>query len=73
MSTIVQFDIPADDVGRAKKFYNDLFRWKIERWSESSSGDMKYWMVSTMDEKGNKGLDGNYEKDKTHNIMLPFH
>jgi predicted enzyme related to lactoylglutathione lyase len=28
MPTIVHFEIPADDVERAKKFYTDLFGWK---------------------------------------------
>jgi uncharacterized protein len=33
MPTIVHFEIPADDVERGKKFYRDLFGWKIEKWS----------------------------------------
>jgi len=28
-ANIVWFDIPADDMGRAKKFYGSLFGWKI--------------------------------------------
>ena len=31
MPTIVHFDMPADDIERAKKFYSELFGWKIER------------------------------------------
>jgi predicted enzyme related to lactoylglutathione lyase len=31
MPTIVHFEIPADDVERSKKFYSDLFGWKIEK------------------------------------------
>ena len=62
MPTIVHFDIPADDIERANKFYSDLFGWKIEKWSESGTGDMEYWMVTTTDEKGNKGLDGGIMK-----------
>jgi uncharacterized protein len=62
MPTIVHFDIPADDIERAKKFYSDLFGWKIEKWSKSGTGDMEYWMVTTTDEKGNKGLDGGIMK-----------
>jgi hypothetical protein len=30
MANIGWFDIPADDVGRAKKFYQSLLGWKIE-------------------------------------------
>jgi predicted enzyme related to lactoylglutathione lyase len=62
MPTIVHFDIPADDVERAKKFYSDLFGWKIEKWSKLGTGDMEYWMVTTTDVKGNKGLDGGIMK-----------
>jgi predicted enzyme related to lactoylglutathione lyase len=32
MPTRVHFEIPSDDIERAKKFYTDLFDWKIEKW-----------------------------------------
>ena len=31
MPTVQFFEIPADDLERAKKFYNELFGWKIEK------------------------------------------
>jgi predicted enzyme related to lactoylglutathione lyase len=31
ISTIVHFEIPADDVECARKFYSTLFGWKIEK------------------------------------------
>ncbi|MDQ4057427.1 MAG: VOC family protein [Thermoproteota archaeon] len=64
MPTIVHFDIPADDVERSKKFYTDLFGWKIERWSQSGTGDsdIEYWMITTTDDKGNKALGGGMMK-----------
>jgi hypothetical protein len=58
MATICHFEIPVDDVERAKKFYSELFGWKIEKWS----GPMEYWMISTTDEKGEKGIDGGIMK-----------
>jgi predicted enzyme related to lactoylglutathione lyase len=41
------FEIPADDVERAKKFYSDLFGWKMEKWpgadgKDISSSNMEY-------------------------------
>ena len=30
MPSIVHFEIPADDISRAKTFYSNLFGWKIE-------------------------------------------
>jgi len=73
MPTIVHFEIPADDIERAKKFYNDLFGWKIEKWpgTEDNSSQLtspvtgqsiEYWMVITTDDKGNKALGGGMMK-----------
>jgi len=48
--TIVHFEIPANDVQKLKKFYNELFGWKIEK----MPGPMEYWTIETVpvDEKG---------------------
>jgi len=43
MPRIVWFEIPADDPARAKKFYNSLFGWKIEKFP----GVMDYWHIDT--------------------------
>lgn len=53
MPTIVHFEIPADDIERTKKFYNELFGWKIEKCSGS-----EYWLITTTTEKGEKAVDG---------------
>jgi uncharacterized protein len=62
MPTIVHFEIPANDVERSRKFYTDLFGWKIEKWPGTEGGggssNMEYWMVTTTDEKGNKASVG---------------
>ena len=42
MPRIVHFEIPADDPGRAVKFYERVFGWKIEKW-----GPMDYWLATT--------------------------
>lgn len=54
MATRVHFEIPTDDLERAKKFYAELFGWKIERYP----GPMEYWMITTTNEKGEKAVDG---------------
>ena len=54
MPTIVHFEIPAEDVQRAKKFYESLFGWKIER----MPGPHDYWMIATTSGQGEKGVDG---------------
>jgi hypothetical protein len=58
MPTICHFEIPADDIERAKKFYNELFGWKIEKYA----GPMEYWMITTTTPSGEKGVDGGMMK-----------
>jgi uncharacterized protein len=62
MPTVVHFEVPTDDVERSKKFYSDLFGWKIEKWSGSTDIGMEYWTITTTDEKGNKALGGGMMK-----------
>ena len=49
MDKVVHFEIPADDIVRARKFYEGLFGWKI-----IEDPEMSYHQVSTVetDEKG---------------------
>ncbi|NQS97125.1 MAG: VOC family protein [candidate division Zixibacteria bacterium] len=44
MPTICHFEIPFDEVGRAQKFYTELFGWKIEK-----DPNMDYWVIDTGD------------------------
>ncbi len=46
MSTVVHFEIPADDVERAKSFYATLFGWDIKE-----IPGMNYWIIMTCGEK----------------------
>ncbi len=41
--TFVHFEVPADDVARAKAFYTELFGWQIE----ATPGFSDYWMIQT--------------------------
>jgi len=65
MPTIVHFEIPSDDIERSRNFYNDLFGWNIEKWTGSMPATvegMEYWLLSTVDDKGNKALGGGMMK-----------
>jgi len=42
-ASLVWFEIPADNVERAKKFYSALFGWKITKFP----GGMDYWHIDT--------------------------
>jgi len=64
--TVVHFEVPADDVEKLRKFYSDLFGWKIEK----TPGPMEYWVIETVpvDEKMTPvrmGVNGGlYKKDR---------
>ena len=61
MPTLVHFEIPADDVERSRKFYSDLFGWKMEKWPGMESG-MEYWIINTTDNEGSKAVGGGMMK-----------
>ena len=53
MPTIVHFEIPAENIERSKKFYTELFGWKIEKFpGDTPAGE--YWMMTITDDKGIK-------------------
>ena len=54
MPTIAHFDLPADDPERAKKFYSELFDWKIEK----VEGPFEYYFIETTDLEGQPSLGG---------------
>ena len=54
---VIYFEIYARDVSRAKKFYEEVFGWKIER----SEGSLEYWNITT-DNSDEPGIDGGLMK-----------
>jgi hypothetical protein len=57
-ASLVWFEIPADDMNRAKSFYHTLFGWKISAFP----GMQDYWHIDT---GGPDGLSGR-RNDETH-------
>ncbi|MBI2411233.1 MAG: VOC family protein [Candidatus Kerfeldbacteria bacterium] len=56
MNRITHFEIQADDVERAAKFYRAAFGWNIEKWD---SPTMEYWMVMTAEKDSTEpGING---------------
>jgi uncharacterized protein len=53
--TFVHFEIPADDLERAQKFYTDVFGWEISK----MPGPFEYYGVRTT-ETGEMGLPKSY-------------
>ena len=44
---VVHFEVQADNVERAKGFYEKAFGWKIEQWMSKEKGGMDYWGLIT--------------------------
>jgi uncharacterized protein len=63
MNRVVHFEIQADDIERAKKFYESVFGWSIEKWD---GGDFEYWMVMTAPKDSTElGINGGMLKRPT--------
>jgi predicted enzyme related to lactoylglutathione lyase len=58
MNRVVHFEVQADDIERAKTFYQKTFNWKIEKWmNKEDRGGMDYWGLVT-GEEGASGING---------------
>ena len=45
---VIHFEVQADDVARAQKFYEEALGWKIKKAMSKDKGDpMDYWMIDT--------------------------
>lgn len=66
-NSIVHFEIPADDLARAKAFYEKTFGWKIKAFPMPPG--QEYLGISTR-KKGEPGIDGGMMKRK--NPGQPF-
>jgi predicted enzyme related to lactoylglutathione lyase len=60
MPTIVHFDLPADDVEKAKKFYEKLFDWKFNKVPMPEP----FYLIETRDLNGNPAVGGGMGKRK---------
>ncbi|NHF59747.1 VOC family protein [Flavobacteriaceae bacterium TP-CH-4] len=59
MTSIIHFDISAEDVLRAKNFYEQLFGWKIEKFP---AGPVEYYLIETNTATGERGIGGGLAK-----------
>ncbi len=53
MARVVHFELPTSDSGASRKFYEEVFGWKLKKWE----GPVEYWLVMTGD-PGTPGIDG---------------
>jgi len=73
MANIAFFDIPADNVGRAKHFYSSLFGWKINLGKTTPDQEkiaaMQYHAVLTGEAKeGTMNMGGLYKRQMNETI-----
>jgi predicted enzyme related to lactoylglutathione lyase len=52
MGRVVHFEVHADDLGRAERFYVETFGWQVQRWD----GPVDYRLLRTGDQP--PGIDG---------------
>lgn len=53
MATVEHFEIPADDVARAKSFYSTVFDWSMTDWDDENT---------MIDSAGESGIGGDIHK-----------
>jgi len=57
MPTIVHFEIPSDNLERTKKFYTELFGWKMEKMP--GTDQREYWtFFTTTNDRGSSSSSG---------------
>ena len=57
MPTIVHFEVPSDNLERTKRFYTELFGWKMEKMQ--GMGQREYWTFSTSSSDRSGGNNSN--------------
>ena len=60
MNRVIHFEIQADDINRAKNFYEKVLDWKISQMMKKEEGGMNYWGIETGKGPGING--GLYER-----------
>ena len=62
MARIVHFELPYDEAGRARKFYEEVFGWQIQGW-----GDAPSYQLATTGSDG-LGIDGALYQRRTPDL-----
>ena len=64
INRVMHFEVQADDIKRAKEFYEKVFNWKIEMMMAKENGGMDYWGLTT-GPAGIPGINGGmYQRTK---------
>ncbi|MDE1862242.1 MAG: VOC family protein [Thaumarchaeota archaeon] len=63
MPRVVYFNMTADDIEKAIRFYGDVFGWTFEKFGD---GSMDYWLAKTGDDK-EPGINGGLARKNPFN------
>ena len=75
MANIAYFEVPADNVGRAKKFYHSLFGWKIEptKTPGAAMKTMEYQDIITGEpQEKTLNMGGMYKRQMPGTPFMPY-
>jgi predicted enzyme related to lactoylglutathione lyase len=67
MDQVTGFEIPVDNEARAKKFFKDVFGWKLDNWGEGMTGITTVDMDDNWVPKEKGAVNGMMYKRKTKN------
>ena len=68
---VIHFEIQADDIERAKAFYEHAFGWKIEQMMTKEKGGMDYWGLTTGAD-GTPGINGGMYRRPADNALRTY-
>ena len=71
-SRVIHFEIQADDVERAKKFYENVLGWEVSQMMTAEQGGMDYWGLKT-GQDGTPGINGGlYSRSASDNKLNTY-
>lgn len=68
---VIHFEIQADDVNRAKNFYEKTFGWEVHQMMKAEEGGMDYWGLRTGPD-GTPGINGGLYKRTPENKLYTY-
>lgn len=68
---VIHFEIQADDITRAKEFYEKTFGWKVKQMMTKEKGGIDYWGVTTGPE-GTPGINGGLYMRPPESVRFSF-
>jgi hypothetical protein len=70
-NSVIHFEIQADDIQRAKQFYETVFGWKVDQWMKAEDGGMDYWGLVTRPD-GEPGINGGLYQRPADNKLYTY-